>query len=156
MGWLGLLLHLLRPAAAGARLVQVQRHQHGRISGMPSCLCRDSCAGQGPHRDLVSVNVGVLTVGVGQCSVPVAQNRVQSVCILDIMCGKAVHSQGVNFDGGLGAAGQGALRAFAGCAQPPQGTRVAGDVLLVLTLELLQTGGTQQADRVKWPRCVID
>ena len=45
--------------------------------------------------------------------------------------------QGVDLNGGLGAAGQGPLGALAGRPQPAQRARVAGDVLLVLPLEFL-------------------
>ena len=102
---------------------------------------------EGPHRDLVQGNVGV-RLPQGCCHAAGLSHRTGNkfyVCQIIVCRRQAGHSQGVDFDGGLGAAGQGALRALAGGAQTPQGTRVASDVLLVLPLELLQREESQQA-----------
>ncbi len=45
--------------------------------------------------------------------------------------------EGVNLDAGLGGGGQGPLGTLTGCPKPPEGSGIAGDVLLVLPLELL-------------------
>lgn len=45
--------------------------------------------------------------------------------------------QRVDFDSGLGGVGKSPLGTLAGCAQPSEGTRIAGDVLLGLLLELV-------------------
>eukprot|EP01084_Bolivina_argentea_P109170 195125_1 len=52
-----------------------------------------------------------------------------------------VVEEGVNLDGGLGNAGEGALGTLAGGAQTADGTVVAGHVALVLALELLHEVG---------------
>lgn len=48
--------------------------------------------------------------------------------------------QAVNLNAGLRCTAEGALGALTGCVQPPQGARIATDVLLVFPLELLQCG----------------
>ena len=56
--------------------------------------------------------------------------------------------QGVDLDRGLGGGGQGPLGALARGPQTPEGTRVAGDVLLVLPLELVCEVGHEPVVKV--------